>query len=70
MRLRFAALCCLLASLLAQSAHAQTIYQYRDAKGCIHLSNLKLDDKYQPFDYMAFMLESAFLYIIDRKSVV
>lgn len=52
MFIRFAAACCLLASLMAQSVGAQAIYQYRDAKGCIHLSNRKIDDNFQPFDYM------------------
>jgi soluble lytic murein transglycosylase-like protein len=40
------------ACLAAAPALGQTIYQYRDAKGHIHLSNKKLDDQYQPFDYM------------------
>ena len=31
---------------------AEPIYQYRDAKGGIHLSNRKLDQNFQPFDYM------------------
>ncbi len=47
--------CLLLAAALAATATdvaAQAIYQYRDAKGQIHLSNKKLDDNYQPFDYM------------------
>ena len=51
MLIRFAAACCLLACLLPRCAEAQ-IYQYRDAKGCIHLSNRKLSDNFQPFDYM------------------
>jgi soluble lytic murein transglycosylase-like protein len=48
----------LLAALLlvavpaGQTLAGETIYQYRDAKGVIHLSNRKLDDKFQPFDYM------------------
>ncbi|MEA4856792.1 lytic transglycosylase domain-containing protein [Solidesulfovibrio sp.] len=43
-----------LAALLLAAApgRAQTIYQYRDAKGNIHLSNKKLDDNYRPYDYM------------------
>ena len=44
----FLLLCCLTVQALAGDA----IYQYRDAKGAIHLSNRKLDDKFQPFDYM------------------
>lgn len=44
---------CLLAALaLAAPATAQPMYQYRDAKGGIHLSNRKLGENYQPFDYM------------------
>jgi soluble lytic murein transglycosylase-like protein len=45
--------CLLLAATLgAPPAQADTIYQFRDAKGRIYLSNRKLDDNYQPFDYM------------------
>lgn len=43
---------CLAALLLAGPAVGQPIYQYRDAKGGIHLSNRKLDQNYKPFDYM------------------
>ena len=45
---------CLLlaATLAAPPVQADTIYQYRDAKGRVYLSNKKLDDNYQPFDYM------------------
>ncbi len=43
----------LLASLLAATpAAGDTIYQYRDAKGAIHLSNKKLNDNFRRFDYM------------------
>ena len=42
----------LLAVPAGQALAGETIYQYRDAKGVIHLSNRKLDDKFQPFDYM------------------
>ena len=43
----------LLACLMADTAAAgDAIYQFRDAKGAIHLSNRKLDEKFQPFDYM------------------
>ena len=43
----------LLAAVLAPAAlPAQAIYQFRDAKGGIHLSNRKLGENYQPFDYM------------------
>jgi len=31
---------------------AETIYQYRDAKGTLHLSNRKLGQEYRPVDYM------------------
>ncbi|MFP5259072.1 MAG: lytic transglycosylase domain-containing protein [Acidobacteriota bacterium] len=31
---------------------AEPIYQYRDAKGGIHLSNRKLDEHFAPYDYM------------------
>ena len=47
----FAALL-LLCCLAGQAPAGDAIYQYRDAKGAIHLSNRKLDDKFQPFDYM------------------
>jgi len=46
------ALCLLAALALAAPAGAQPMYQYRDAKGGIHLSNRKLDENYKPFDYM------------------
>ncbi|MHC1712379.1 MAG: transglycosylase SLT domain-containing protein [Solidesulfovibrio sp.] len=52
MDFRPVAVCCLLAALFAKPAGAQVIYQYRDAKGGIHLSNRKIDANYQPFDYM------------------
>lgn len=43
----------LLAALLAATpALAQPIYQYRDAKGHLCLSNKKIDATAQPFDYM------------------
>lgn len=42
----------LVAGFALDSVHAQTIYQYRDAKGAIHLSNRRLDENYQPFDYL------------------
>lgn len=42
----------LMALFFALPATADTIYQYRDAKGSIHLSNKKLDQNYRPFDYM------------------
>ena len=42
----------LAATLAAPPVQADPIYQFRDAKGRIHLSNKKLDDNYQPFDYM------------------
>jgi soluble lytic murein transglycosylase-like protein len=41
-----------LLGLLPPAASAEPIYQYRDAKGAIHLSNRKLDQNFQPFDYM------------------
>ena len=44
------ALICLLGASV--TAAAEPIYQYRDAKGAIHLSNRKLDQNFQPFDYM------------------
>ena len=44
------ALVCLLGASVP--AAAEPIYQYRDAKGAIHLSNRKLDQNFQPFDYM------------------
>ena len=44
------ALLCLLGASVP--AAAEPIYQYRDAKGAIHLSNRKLDQNFQPFDYM------------------
>ncbi|OLN28457.1 Soluble lytic murein transglycosylase precursor [Desulfovibrio sp. DV] len=44
------ALICLLGASVP--AAAEPIYQYRDAKGAIHLSNRKLDENFQPFDYM------------------
>ena len=43
-------LVCLLGA--SAPAAAEPIYQYRDAKGAIHLSNRKLDQNFQPFDYM------------------
>ncbi|EFL49893.1 Lytic transglycosylase catalytic [Solidesulfovibrio fructosivorans JJ]] len=42
----------LAALAVAPQARADTIYEYRDAKGSIHLSNKKLNDRYRPFDYM------------------
>ena len=42
----------LAATLAAPPVQADTIYQYRDAKGRLYLSNKKLDENYQPFDYM------------------
>ncbi|MHC1791908.1 lytic transglycosylase domain-containing protein [Solidesulfovibrio sp.] len=42
----------LIALTPAAPVAAEPIYQYRDAKGSIHLSNRKLDTKFQPFDYM------------------
>jgi len=41
-----------LAIALASPATAQVIYQYRDKKGSIHLSNRRLTEQYQPFDYL------------------
>ncbi|EHJ47439.1 Lytic transglycosylase catalytic [Solidesulfovibrio carbinoliphilus subsp. oakridgensis] len=53
MRLLFpAAPWCLAALLLAGPARGETIYQFRDAKGGIHLSNRKLDAHYQPMGSM------------------
>lgn len=46
------ALLLLVALPLAAPVAAEPIYQYRDAKGAIHLSNRKLDQQFQPFDYM------------------
>jgi len=50
---RFCA-CLLLAaaSLALDTVQAQTIYQSRDAKGAICLSNRRLTENYQPFDYL------------------
>ena len=42
----------LLYCLAGQAPAGDAIYQYRDAKGAIHLSNRKLDQNFQPFDYM------------------
>ncbi|KHK02540.1 lytic transglycosylase domain-containing protein [Desulfovibrio sp. TomC] len=44
------ALVCLLG--VSATAVAEPIYQFHDAKGGIHLSNRKLDQNFQPFDYM------------------
>lgn len=44
--------CLLLCLLVATPATAQVIYQYRDQKGGIHLSNRRLSEDYQPFDYL------------------
>ena len=50
---RLIALAALLAACLPSAGlAADTIYQYRDAKGTLHLSNRKLADAYKPFDYM------------------
>jgi len=46
------ALALLLALAPTASFAAEPIYQFRDAKGGIHLSNRKLDQNFQPFDYM------------------
>ena len=42
----------LLALPPAASLAAEPIYEYHDAKGGIHLSNRKLDQNFQPYDYM------------------
>lgn len=42
----------LLALVAAIPAQAQVIYKYHDAKGAVVLSNRRLSDKAQPFDYM------------------
>ncbi len=47
-----ALVCCLLAGATACFGQSQVIYQYRDAKGTIHLSNRRLDRQYQAFDSM------------------
>ncbi len=49
---RLAACCLVACCLLAAPAAGETIYQFRDAKGGIHLSNRKLGENYRPFDYM------------------
>jgi soluble lytic murein transglycosylase-like protein len=50
-RLR-ACLTLLVTSLVLDTVQAQTIYQYRDPKGAIHLSNRRLSEEYQPFEYL------------------
>lgn len=45
-------LACLLVLTLASTANAQVIYQFRDKKGGIHLSNRRLSAQYKPFDYL------------------
>lgn len=42
----------LLAISLTSTANAQVIYQFRDKKGAINLSNRRLTDQYQPFEYL------------------
>jgi len=44
--------CVVLCLCLATNAWSQVIYQYRDAKGALVLSNRRLSERAQPFDYM------------------
>ncbi|WP_246197858.1 lytic transglycosylase domain-containing protein [Solidesulfovibrio aerotolerans] len=46
------ALALLLAVPPVAAMAGEPIYQYRDAKGSLHLSNRKLDQNFQPYDYM------------------